>query len=367
MANEWAGVLHQNMPKYVRGLENLCMRNRIFLAMLKQRGRFKYNESSHECIWHVRMSQPDVEPYEDGSVMSYQRHDPARKISLDWRGYVSKDVMTKKERMMNGTDVQIYNRYDQIANGLRESMTDTFGSEVFIDGNASGNEARMHGIDSFTGYNTCLVTDKVAEPNDTYATRNTNLQDEGGSWSSNLATPPNATIATDWPSGSGTSDYDFFSPKLVNVHHDWGSGTPGWKGNGEYIIRRTVAWLRMTGGQTGRPDLALLNQDWLAEYKDDMSAKQRIVVPHKRAEDLGFEDSVKQEGIVLYDDFEVPADEGFVLNIDKIIMASLGSTLFFSDGPNWRQDDLSWRWVCGYFGNMKFQPKYHAKLKDFRT
>jgi hypothetical protein len=364
MSNEWAGVMHANMPKYVKGLENLVMRDRILLAMLKKNGRIEYNKSSHECIWHVKFSQPEVEPYEDGSVIDFQRHDPARKCSLDWRGYVAQDVMTKKERLMNKSDVAIYKRYDTIATNLREAMTDTFGNEIYIDGNAAGNESRMHGIESFMGYTTTTSASKLAAPDDNYAGRNTDLQDQGGSWSSTLATPP-VSGGTDWPNGSGSSEYDFYSPKLVNTAFDWGAGSAGWANQADLIIRRVVSYLRLTGGKQGRPDLLLTNGEWLAQYKDLQASKQRIIVPHSTADDLGFDDSVRQEGLVLYDDFECPEETAYVFNINRMKLQTLHDSLFYSEGPDYLLDNLSWRWVVGYFGNLQFQPKYFAKIADF--
>jgi hypothetical protein len=365
MSNEWAGVVHQNIPGYVRGLESLVLRDRILLAFLKKRGRIEYNKGSHKVIWTVKYSQPEVEPYEDGSLIDFQRHDPARQCELDWRGYVASDVMTKKERLMNKSANAIYQRYDTIASNLRESMTDTFGGEIYIDGNAVGNESRMHGLESFLGYT--AGPGKFVAPTDTYANRSTVLQTDGGSWSNDTATKPINGASHDWPYGKGTSEFDYFSPKLASTNADWGQGSPGWENQADLIIRRVVATLRLTGGQKGRPDLLLTNGEWLAQYKDLQATKQRIIVPHKEAEDLGFPDSVNQEGIALYDDFECPVDTAYVLNISKMKLQTLHNGLFFSEGPDYNVDNLSWRWVVGYFGNMWFQPKYFAKIKDFSS
>lgn len=365
MSNEWAGVIQANMPKYVKGLESLVARERIIFAMLKKKGRIKYNESSYECKWNVQYSQPTVNPYEDGNLNSFTRHDPSRQLTIDWRGYTSTDVLSKKERLMAKSDVAIYKRYDRIASDLRQSMTDSFGKEVFVDGYAAGNESRLAGLESFMGHTTCSSSDKIAQPNDTYAGLATNLGDQGGSWSSDSTTQPNTSLGTDWPNGSGTSEYDYLAPKLLNTDHDWGGGSNGWSANAEYIIRRGVSWLRLTGGETGRPDLLLTNGEMLAEYKDSMSSKQRIVVPSKAADDLGFQDSCKQEGITLYDDFEVAPGVAYLLNVDKMSLRSLSDSLFFSEGPDYLLDNLSWRWLCGYFGNMTFSPKFFGKIADF--
>ena len=138
MPNEWVGVIHSTAPKYIKGAEDLTMRERIVFSYLKSKGRIKFNESSHTCVWDVEYSQPPIEPYADGGVLNYQRHDPMRQMILDWRGYVGTDQMTRKERLMNSGDTAIYKRYDRIIPNLMKSITDKFGSEWLIDGYAAG-------------------------------------------------------------------------------------------------------------------------------------------------------------------------------------------------------------------------------------
>ena len=136
MANEWQGVIHSTAPKYLKGAEDLTIRERIVLSFLKSRGRVKFNENSHTCVWDVEFSEPPIEPYADGGVLNFQRHDPLRQLVLDWRGYVGTDQMTRKERMMNTGDEAIYRRYDKIIPNLTRSITNKFGSEWLIDGYA---------------------------------------------------------------------------------------------------------------------------------------------------------------------------------------------------------------------------------------
>ena len=86
MADEWAGVVNSTAPKYLRGIEDLTARKRLLLAMLKSKGRIQYNCNSYQCTWTVEFSQPAVEPYADGGLLSFQRHDPARQLTESWRG-----------------------------------------------------------------------------------------------------------------------------------------------------------------------------------------------------------------------------------------------------------------------------------------
>ncbi|TXH09764.1 MAG: hypothetical protein E6R03_16270 [Hyphomicrobiaceae bacterium] len=372
MANEWQGVIHSTAPRYMKGAEDLTVRERIVLSFLKSKGRIKFNENSHTCVWDVEFSEPPIEPYADGGVLNFQRHDPMRQLMIDWRGYVGTDQMTRKERLMNSGNEAIYRRYDKIIPNLMRSITNKFGSEWTIDGYASGNENRLCGIESFMGKLAAVTSNsKVALPSDTYGMRSTALQNQGGYWSANLASGKRpyqeGAMATDWPDGQGSSEYDYLAPKLLNEDHDWGGGAVGWNGgtgNAEYIIRKGVIWLSMLGGKSGMPDLFLTNGQWYAEYLDQQSAKQRIIVPHKDSSDLGFGQTVNQEGVGIYRDFDVPAGVGYFLNFDKMKLCSLSDQLFFRSGPEWSIETQSWLFNIGFFGNMQFQPKYFGKVAD---
>jgi hypothetical protein len=374
MANEWVGVIHSTAPKYMKGAEDLTMRERIVLSYLKSKGRIRFNESSHTCIWDVEFSQPPIEPYADGGVLNFQRHDPMRQLVLDWRGYVGTDQMTRKERLMNTGNEAIYKRYDRIIPNLMKSITDKFGGEWMIDGYASGNENRLCGIESFMKPAAAVnPVSKIALPGGVYATRSTALQDQGGFWSADITSTKRAYqesggIATDWPDGQGSVEYDYLSPKLLNTNHNWGGGGTGWDGgtgNGEYIIRQGVIWLSILGGETGMPDLFLTNGRMYSEYLNQQAKKQRIVVPHKKSEDLGFGNTVNQEGIGIHRDFDIKGGVGYFLNFDKMQLSSLHSELFFRSGPEWSIETQSWLFNIGFFGNMKFQPKYFGKVADF--
>src|SRR5690606_21363652 len=114
-----------------------------------------------------------------------------------------------------------------------------------------------------------------------------------GTWSSTLTIPPNAVLATDWPNGSGDVEYDWNSPKLMNYSSvNWGTGSTAWTDNCEAVMRQANIWLTTTGGKDGTPDLYLLSSDMFVGAKNFFSARNRILTPHKEAEDLGFTGSL---------------------------------------------------------------------------
>lgn len=372
MANEWIGVIHTTAPKYLSGAADNTIRKRLILSLLKNKGRIRFGENSYECNWDVEFKEQPVEAYGDGGTLNFSRHDLYRQMNVDWRGYKATDLMTEKERLMNDGALAIVRRYDKIMPKLMRSLNNKFCAELFIDGYGAGNENRLHGLESFMGHSAVAAGDRVAEPSDTYAGLSTAVGNQGGTWSTGLAAAvrPNATVATDWPDGNGDPEYDFLSPKLINYSANdgddpWGGNSTKWEDNCERVLRQTTIWLSHGAGEEGRPDLYLLAGDLFYGYANKQSSKQRIVIPHKGAQDLGFQDVLNQEGVMIQSDFDVPAGTGYGLNVDQMELASLDSVLFASRGPEYDIKTDSWLFMVGFFGNARYNPKYFAKLNAY--
>ena len=370
MANEWIGVIHSTAPKYLSGAADNTIRKRLILSLLQKRGRIRFNENSYECNWDVEFAEQPVEAYGDGGSLNFSRYDLYRQLKIDWRGYKATDLMTEKERLMNDGNLAIVKRYDKIMPKLMRSLNNKFCGELFVDGYASGNENRLHGLESFLGELTSPAVanaDRAVRPSDTYGGKSTVLGNDGGTWSNTSGiTQPNSTLSKDWPDGNGTPEYDYLSPKLVNWGSNaWGTSSELWVDNCERVFRQSTIWLTHTGGNDSKPDLYLCAGDLYYDYLNKQSSKQRIVIPHKEAEDLGFSDTLNQEGVMIASDFDVPAGTAFGLNVEQMELASLDSVLFASRGPEYDIKTDAWLFMVGFFGNARYNPKYFAKIKNF--
>lgn len=366
MADEWVGTIHTTAQKYLKGAADLTRRSRLLLAMLQNRGRFVYGESGYNCIWTVEMDHQPVSQYADMQVLNFQRHDRHKQLEIDWRGYVATDTMTKMEKEKNKGETQIINRYKDIIPSLTKSLRNHFCAELYVDGYAAGNENAIHGIESFMGVGTTGAGDRIAEPSDTYGGLSTALGAEGGSWSDDLTTQPNSTVSKDWPDGNGDPRYDYLSPKLLN----WSS--TGWDGasttfqlNGIRVLRQGHTWMTQTGGQEGRPDICLMNGNLLYAFKNAHQSYLQIMVPHKEAQDLGFSDALQFEGMAVDSDFDVPVNTAYFLNVDMMEVACLTDDLFWTDGPTWDPRVLAWLFSVGFMGNIRWQPKFFGKAKNY--
>lgn len=364
---EWTGVIKTTAKKYLKGAIDGTVRRRILFKLLEEKGRIQMNrDGGWDQTWDIEYKQPPVNPYGDGGVISFSRYDVYKQANIGVRGYKATDLMTQKEYLMNAGAVQIINRYAKIIPNLLKAMTNRFGGEFYIDGNAAGNENRLHGMDSFLGNDGATVAaDRVARPSDTYAGLSTAPGAEG-SWSTDLATSPNATIAADWPFGQGDTEYDYMSPKLLNWSSTgWGTGSTSWEDNCEIVLLHAKNFLTHTGGDEGAPDIFLLATDLFTQFQQRQLAKTGIWVPHKKAQDLGFEDALNFCGVMVTSDYDVPSGEGRFLNIDQMLLESIDSVLFSTSGPTFDERTDEYLFKVGYFGNMKYYPKYFGETDNY--
>jgi len=363
---EWQGIVTVTAPQYFAGAADSTIRKRLLLKLLESRGRIKFNETGTVNYWDVQYREHPMEPYGDAGSIVYQREDLYRQLTTDWRGYVMTDMMTEKERLMNDGDLAIINRYDRILPNMQKALTHRFSGELYTNGYAAGNNNRLHGVESFlasTGSPT--AADRIVQASQAYGGLTTAVGN-GGTWSALLSTYPNAGLATDWPDGSGDVEYDFMTPKLVNwSSNNWGTNSTLWEDNCERALRQANIWLQTTCGEDGMPTIYLLAGNLFYPYMNKQESKMRIIVPHKEADDLGFPMVLNQEGVMIKNEFDVPVNSGYALNIDQMELASLDSQLFGTRGPQYDIKTDAYLFKAGFFGNARWNPKYFAKFSNY--
>ena len=365
-ANEWIGIVHSTRPKYMKGASDQTIRSRLLLSLLRKMGRIVYNEGGDECRWQVEFSQPDVEAIGDGGVIDFSNHDAFRQLSHDWRGYVATDTLSKKQNAMNSGDEALIRLFSTKMDRIVKALKDNYCGELFKDGEAPGRENNIHGLDTFTASGTTVAADIIAEPSDTYGlgALSTILGNQGGSWTSDLSTSPNANVATDWPYGQGDSEYDFLSPKLPNwSSSNWGTAVQTWEGNCWRVISNTITWLTTTGGPDGMPTICLMAPNLWQGYKNHEETNRRINIPHQMSQDLGFSgNTLNQDGCALSPDFDVPTNTFYMANLNHVTVKSMFPELFWMEDIT-KDPRTAWSWLfgAGHYGNVTFNPKHTAK------
>ncbi len=184
-----------------------------------------------------------------------------------------------------------------------------------------------------------------------------------------MGTAPNATLANDYPDGQGDTEYDYFSPKLVNWSSTgWGTGATTFEDNCWRVIGQTITWLTIQGGDDGMPEICILAPNLFQGYKNHEEAIRRISVPANTANDLGFKgNALNQDGCTISADFDCPSNTGYMVNTSAVEIASWMPELFWMRGPT--EDPraaFSTLWASGFYGQMKIEsPKYIAKIKNY--
>lgn len=364
MPDNWIGMVETIATRYIKGAEDATVRKRILLAMLQKRGNVKFNVPGLDKEWRIKYRVPAPSGYTDGGVIDYTRQDIYRHFSIGQRMAVNPDMMTELERKACRGDAEIVSRYNAIIPGLLEGCRDNFSKEIWGDGYASGNENKLIGLNSFTGAGTVAATDRLAAPSDTYGGQSTVLGTEGGTWTDDIdasGDPPNASLGTDWPYGQGDYEYDWNSPKLVNyTASTWGTGLTTWRDNCEAAISEALVWSMLHAGPDDKIDLCLVSAPMWTEYKNKMRSRMRILVPHKEADDLGFSDTLNQDGCAITTDYDVPANTGMGLSLNNIEICSMNDTLFDQKKPEYDPRTLSWLFLVAFFGHVSFK-----KVKPF--
>jgi len=358
-----------NAPKFFKEVSDLTFRKRLWLGMIQKYGRVEYNASSFACVWNVEKSQPDVQQAPDGGDLDFQEHDAEEQLTLDVRGYRATDMLTEKKMEMNKGATQITNYYRAKSARLAKSVQQKLYGELYVDGYTAANADRFHGIESFTGDDAATVAaDKIARPADTYGGKSTAPGAEG-TWSSDLSTSPNAVVATDWPYGTGSAEYDYLSPLLVNTSSTaWPSASAAWVDNAEDVLRFARITQSSRGAMDaneGIPFMHMLATDLYEQFLSYYSAKLRMYVPHAEATNLGFGNTMNFEGDMVHYESDTPVGTGYGIAPSQMDMFCLFSQLIKANGPDWSKSKASYLYYARTYGNLRFQPKFFTKYKAY--
>jgi hypothetical protein len=345
---EWSRIVNTTIHEYIREEEQNILRNRKLLALMQSRGRITFNHAGDLMDWKVKYKRAPMQGYADSDTLTFSRRDRWKTAQLDWRGYAATDSMTKAERLKNKSTEAIIKIYDQIAKSLMEDMEDQFGDELYIDGNATGNAKRIHGIESFMGVSGAASGGYIATPSDTYAGLSTTLGNYGGSWTG------------DWPSGTGDAHYDFWSPLVVDYTDSlWSASTKTWPNTCLEALRYGIIKSKKNKSKRGQLDVIVLNDELYRQFLDKLQTEEQINTQRGQAKG-----GLSALGVTVDVTFEygVPATVGYGFAIDSMELCSLQPQLYVPEGPDFDIATQSWRFSIDFFGNLKFKSiRYFVK------
>ena len=344
MAELWARVQKTTITKHLREVEDQLMQNQKITALMMKKGRVSYNHGGKNLDWRVKKSRNSMIGYGDMQGVNFDRVNRHEVATLDWRGYMVSEAVSKLEKLANKGKEAIVN----IVADLTESMIDDikyhFAREFYLDGNGAGRDHAIHGFLSWLGY---TGTNQYTAPSDTYAGITTGLGDYGGS-----------VVSGAWPSGKFDPEYYFWSPLIVNYTH--ASFGASWAASCIDALRNGIIFQKNAKGQQGQLDLILVTASMYSDLLDQMDEKERITVnrgeKNSDTVSLGFKDVINFDGIDVTSEVDVPDTQGFGLSFKDMELCSMQGQLFVP-GKDYDINTLSDRYTLDFFGNLRGNPR----------
>lgn len=361
----WVGIMNTTIPNYIRAVMQNTLRNRKWTAWMQAKGRITYNWSGYWADWPVQFAEAPIQGYADNMAVTFPQRNYWKKVALGWRGFIATDSMTYQQRLMNSGNEAIIDRYNSIIPMLMQGMTQKFGDQVYLDGELAANLLLFHGIESFMSNSGASTRQPIMLPNDTYAGQSCTLGNAGGSWTLNGAN-------TEWPSGTGDPEYDFWSPLIVNYTSTvaqslggWSAptGSKTWPNTCREAIRYGIMNQQRNDMAEDNLDMIVLELPLFRQFKDKVEASERIVV---NKEDglwkLGFKDVMNYDGVDITFEYGVPANVGYGFSMKNAEIRSQQPELVVKHGPEEDITDLSIKFLMSNFGNFCFNPRRHVKF-----
>ena len=377
-ADEHINVIRGKAPTYMKGFADLTHRGHVLLALMKQYGMMEFGANDFSRIWQVQAYEPEIRVGSDTTRQTFENHNPYKQNQVDVRDYVGSDLLTESQYKKNRGRNQLINLYDQKMKNLGSAMKKRLQEWMYRDGDSAAYQDGFNGFESaLADDGNTVVGDKVALPSDTYGDLSTAVGALGGSWTADLAAGDryNAQLANDWPYGQGDSQYDYYSPLLVN----WGSSswtTAGsWEDNCDQVLRFSSTAMRARNGYMNVDNLPMINMlapNLYEAAENHYADRFRIIQPYTSG-DLGFpQKTLTLDGTVLTCDYAVPADVGYGMcpaHIEAFFLETINGggedSMVDTFGPTWSDAYAAFLMRVTVFGNLRLQPKFMVKYANY--
>jgi hypothetical protein len=352
-------------PRYWKGASDLTIRGNLTFYLLRKYGSMTFKARSHSQVWNAKIREPQVLPLVDNIPTEFVNQDTDVQFYIGVKGMGASDFMPELERLMaEGAPEMVVDRYRRKTEDMVSALDRRLEKSFYVDGNDAANLYDYVGIKTPLSYSTSgmVTAHKVAHTyNATYAGQSTALGVNGGSWSANMATKPNAVLARDWPFGQGDPSYDGISPVVWNYSSSQYSATTTWAANCVNVIADAVTVMNHRGGYSnkgGAPIVIVMSSDMFVVLKNTFRANQRQIMPWTDG-DLGFpQETLMIDGALCMSDYNVPAGEAYMWAPQYVEMFNLHEGIYKEYGPEYSMRDRGHLYFASAYGNFKYQPKY---------
>jgi len=355
-------------PRYWKGVSDLTVRNFLTFYNLRKWGSLTFNARSHSQVWNARVKLPQVIPAVDNQPLEFVNWDTDIQFYIGIKGYRGSDFLGEQEYLQaQGAPEQISDRYARKNRELADAMTQRLSHSFYKDGNAAANAYDFAGIRTPLSYaaGTCGAADLVGLADGTYAGQSCVLGNLGGTWSSDLATKPNASLAKDWPFGQGSPEYDGTTPLIINyASTGWGTGATDWGTNAVAATSYAQTAMLHRGGQSmvGAPVNVTMASEMFTDMKYSFRQNNRQVMPFRDG-DLGFPgETLMVDGMLFSMDYAIPAGQAYMYLPQYLEAFFLHSNIYGAMGPEYSIPHIGYLYYISTYGNFKFLPKYLCRF-----
>ena len=362
-ANDWARSIGTTIVNYLREEELDTFRKFKVFAALEASGNVVMNQGGRGINWQIRYRNQPVMGNSGETPRVFSRQNLWQTAELPYRGYQVTDAIYKKEMLENRGQQALVNVAGNMASRLKESMEQHLAKEVYIDGNAAGNELRFHGLESFFGVNGTInistgaqrsanAADMFGYPSDTYAGLSTQLGAVAGSQISGV-----------WPNGVADPEYDYYSPIVVN-YTSTAFGNSTWLDNCIVATRQGIHQTKRNDTKESEIDMVILDRKMYIEYMNKLESKERVIATRTNGlRSYGFRDVFEQDGVEITSEYSVPSNCGYGFSIENMELRCMEGTLMTAEGPFYNEDMQSYRYVVSVLANLRFRsPRNFFKL-----
>lgn len=376
VSDVYVDALAMNSAKIFGDQSDETGRNLTVIGLLEKHGRLMYNQTvSWANKWRISYDLPPSRAYQRHGDYSFATTPRWKEANIRVQGFTIDQSIVYMDYLENGGGTSregTINLLDDRSKALVAGGRLAYNKDFFNDGNSAAGTGRFHGLDSCLGDDgNTVAADLVANPSDSYAGLNTNLGTFGGTglWTTDLATPPNATIGNDWPFGSGPLPYDANSPLLVN------SSSTSWQDgleiidNADELFRFTfeaqASRIQADPEFTGANLFMICGSTFLKNAKQHYANKHIILQEFQEYRDFGLANILEFEGKGLASDWHIGANTAYVINPIAIEYFTPSAKLWDVDGPVWRFEYQKFLFLLRALGNFRLRPRHLAKIHPY--
>lgn len=362
---DWARSIGTTLTLHLKEEEQTTFRKFKVFAALQANGNVAMNQGGRGFDWQVRYRNVPVSSYTGESPRVFARHALWQRANLPYRGYTVTDQISKREMLENRGQAQLIDVAGKMANRLRESIEEHLSKEVFVDGNAAGNENRWHGLESMFSVNGTVnvstgaqraanAADPFGFPNDEYAGLKCGLGQYAGS----------QTGSGSWPAAAADPEYDFWAPLVCNYTSTFfGGATATWKDQCIEAIRTATNHAKRNDTKENQIDMILLDRALYIQFLNRLDSRERAIVSKTNGlKSYGF-DTVEIDGIEVASDYGCPSGVGYALSIGNMEMKVMTGQLLEAEGPYYNEELSSYRYAVSVLANIKMKsPRNFVKF-----